>query len=133
ARDRAVLTVKLNVGAVAEEFMVVEAAAARPMLRQFDAGQVMAVGVVGGVPGGAPGGVIGGIIGAVPVAAPAAPPAKFENAKAATRRDAAPEARVRSYFPEALYINPSLITDPTGAATLTIPLADSITTWRMAL
>jgi uncharacterized protein YfaS (alpha-2-macroglobulin family) len=134
ARDRAVLTVKLNSGAAVEEILFAEAAAARPMLRQFDAGRVMAVGVVGGVPGGAPGGVIGGIIGSVPSAAPPpAPPAKFEKAKAADRRDAAPEARVRSYFPEALYINPALITDPTGAATISIPLADSITTWRMAL
>lgn len=41
--------------------------------------------------------------------------------------------RVRSYFPEALYINPEIITDSKGVATISIPLADSITTWRMAL
>jgi alpha-2-macroglobulin-like protein len=41
--------------------------------------------------------------------------------------------RVRSYFPEALYINPEIITDPNGSATITVPLADSITTWRMAM
>jgi A-macroglobulin TED domain/Alpha-2-macroglobulin family/MG2 domain/A-macroglobulin receptor binding domain/Carboxypeptidase regulatory-like domain/Alpha-2-macroglobulin bait region domain len=40
---------------------------------------------------------------------------------------------VRSYFPEALYINPEIITDQNGSATITIPIADSITTWRMAL
>lgn len=41
--------------------------------------------------------------------------------------------RVRSYFPEALYINPEIITDGDGRASIVIPLADSITTWRMAL
>jgi hypothetical protein len=46
---------------------------------------------------------------------------------------AAPEPHVRSYFPEALYINPEIITDQNGAASISIPMADSITTWRMAL
>jgi uncharacterized protein YfaS (alpha-2-macroglobulin family) len=46
---------------------------------------------------------------------------------------AAPAARVRSYFPEALYINPEIVTDQNGAASIAIPLADSITTWRMAM
>jgi uncharacterized protein YfaS (alpha-2-macroglobulin family) len=40
---------------------------------------------------------------------------------------------VRSYFPEALYTNPEIITDQNGAASISIPMADSITTWRMAL
>ena len=39
---------------------------------------------------------------------------------------------MRSYFPETLYVNPALITDATGRASLDIPLADSITTWRMS-
>jgi len=39
--------------------------------------------------------------------------------------------RVREYFPETLYFNPAIITDGQGRADLTIPLADSITTWRM--
>ena len=46
---------------------------------------------------------------------------------------ARPAARVRSYFPEALYINPEIITDGNGLASISIPLADSITTWRMAM
>jgi len=46
---------------------------------------------------------------------------------------AAPAAHVRSYFPEALYINPEIITDQNGVASISIPLADSITTWRMAM
>jgi uncharacterized protein YfaS (alpha-2-macroglobulin family) len=40
---------------------------------------------------------------------------------------------VRSWFPESLYINPEIITDGDGAATIAIPLADNITTWRMAM
>jgi uncharacterized protein YfaS (alpha-2-macroglobulin family) len=44
-----------------------------------------------------------------------------------------PATHVRSYFPEALYINPEIVTDGRGNATVAIPLADSITTWRMAL
>ncbi len=40
---------------------------------------------------------------------------------------------VRSYFPEALYINPEIITDAGGDASISIPVADSITTWRMAM
>jgi uncharacterized protein YfaS (alpha-2-macroglobulin family) len=64
----------------------------------------------GGVAGGAMGGVLGGILGGIPAA-----------------------PHVRSYFPEALYINPEIITDHDGRASISIPLADSITTWRMAL
>ena len=44
-----------------------------------------------------------------------------------------PAAHVRSYFPEALYINPEIITDKDGRASIVIPIADSITTWRMAM
>ena len=40
---------------------------------------------------------------------------------------------VRSYFPEALYINPEILTDGNGDASISIPIADSITTWRMAM
>lgn len=39
--------------------------------------------------------------------------------------------RVRSFFPETLYTNPSLITDGDGRASVNVPLADSITTWRV--
>jgi uncharacterized protein YfaS (alpha-2-macroglobulin family) len=44
-----------------------------------------------------------------------------------------PEAHERSWFPEALYIAPEIITDRNGRASITIPVADSITTWRMAM
>jgi uncharacterized protein YfaS (alpha-2-macroglobulin family) len=44
----------------------------------------------------------------------------------------APEPpRIRRYFPETLYFNPAVITDGRGLADLKIPLADSITTWRL--
>jgi len=39
--------------------------------------------------------------------------------------------RIRQFFPETLYFNPALITDGEGRAVLNVPLADSITTWRM--
>lgn len=39
--------------------------------------------------------------------------------------------RIRQYFPETLYFNPSVITDGRGKAVVKIPLADSITTWRL--
>lgn len=41
--------------------------------------------------------------------------------------------RVRRDFPETLYWQPELITDDEGIATLSLPLADSITTWRFML
>ncbi|MFT3921379.1 MAG: MG2 domain-containing protein [Myxococcales bacterium] len=42
------------------------------------------------------------------------------------------EPRVRREFPETLYVNPALITDPNGTATVEVPLADSITEWRVS-
>ena len=46
-------------------------------------------------------------------------------------QSAAPPARVRSYFPETMLWRPEIITDEKGRASLTVPLADSITTWRL--
>ncbi|MBM4320581.1 MAG: alpha-2-macroglobulin, partial [Deltaproteobacteria bacterium] len=40
--------------------------------------------------------------------------------------------RVRRSFPETLLVEPALITDGTGTAELAVPLADSITTWRLS-
>ena len=40
--------------------------------------------------------------------------------------------RVRQWFPETLFVEDCLITDEAGRASLDIPLADSITTWRMS-
>ena len=41
--------------------------------------------------------------------------------------------RVRRDFPETLFWQPSLITDDTGHASVEIPVADSITTWRASV
>ena len=69
-----------------------------------------------------------------------AAPADMLKALKKSPSDGAPEepgapaaAHVRSWFPEALYINPEILTDGHGDASISIPLADSITTWRMAL
>jgi type II secretory pathway pseudopilin PulG len=40
-------------------------------------------------------------------------------------------ARVREWFPETLLWRSEVITDDTGQASLDVPLADSITTWRL--
>ena len=146
ARDRAVASVVLEVGAV-NEMVEVDALAPR-----FRMGGNIAGGVVGGIPGGigSGGGVImmermgqAGQAGAAyradgthlgtgsriqfDVASLTAP-----IVKAASKVEAA-ATHVRSYFPEALYINPQIITDQNGIATISIPIADSITTWRMAM
>jgi 5-hydroxyisourate hydrolase-like protein (transthyretin family) len=39
--------------------------------------------------------------------------------------------RLRQFFPETLYWNPEIITDEAGQAHVDIPVADSITTWRL--
>src|ERR1035441_1294145 len=57
----------------------------------------------------------------------------FGHGMVAGAGGSAPSAHVRSYFPEALYINPEIITDKDGRASIVVPIADSITTWRMAM
>jgi len=140
AQDRAVLTAALSVGAVNEavEVVVMNGAA-------FGVG--VGGGVAGGVGAGQMGGVIGGVVRApmVNMAANAAP-MRLREAELPTasrsmavlvandkKDSSAPAAQVRSYFPEALYINPEIITDAEGRASVVIPVADSITTWRMAM
>ncbi len=49
------------------------------------------------------------------------------------KQGGAQEPRMRQYFPETLYWNPAIITDETGKATIEVPMADSITTWRATL
>ena len=87
-------------------------------------------------------GVVGGVLRGLgfrmqAMAAPAPPPPQamvaIRSAAFAKTEPAAPAAHVRAYFPEALYINPEIVTDQNGAASIAIPLADSITTWRMAM
>jgi anti-sigma factor RsiW len=40
--------------------------------------------------------------------------------------------RLRQWFPETLYWNPEAVTDEQGHLVLPVPLADSITTWRLS-
>ena len=125
ARDRGVLSATLQIGAV-NETVEVEAGMA----------QVATMGAV--------------IAGPVPQASPlngrnftqlaqlqdakkTSEEARAKDGPGATGAAAAPGGHVRSYFPEALYINPEILTDGEGKASITIPLADSITTWRMAM
>ncbi len=67
-----------------------------------------------------------------PTAAPAQPTAAPASANEPQTQNAAAAPRTRSYFPETLYVNPQLITDENGHAQIDLPLADSITTWRLA-
>ncbi|HEY2012347.1 MAG TPA: alpha-2-macroglobulin family protein, partial [Bryobacteraceae bacterium] len=160
-RDRAVISATLTVGIMEQRVFVstggirVGGMVQRQMVQQGQQGMQRDM-VVGGVAGGAPGGVLGGIIGGVPAAMPpppppmamAAPMARMENAPMALKDvktmnsmsvlkkedgGVAAAPHVRSYFPEALYIDPEIITDRDGRASISIPLADSITTWRMAM
>jgi 5-hydroxyisourate hydrolase-like protein (transthyretin family)/uncharacterized membrane protein len=55
-----------------------------------------------------------------------------EGEAARSDEQAAGEApRLRQYFPETLYWAPEVLTDEGGFASLEIPMADSITTWRL--
>jgi uncharacterized protein YfaS (alpha-2-macroglobulin family) len=130
-RDRAVLSVTLQIGATTE---MVEVTAETH-------------GVGFGVGGGVMGGIAGGVAKQArefdrleqfaqlqaPRAAPVPAVSKAILLKATDQKNDSPAVHVRSYFPEALYINPEIITDKDGRASISIPLADSITTWRMAM
>jgi len=136
-RDRAMLSATLTVGSVTDTVEVVAASVGFGFGGGIGSGRGGGVGGGGGGVGGfrnldgahlgqAFGGVMGGILGGVPV--PQSGAVFSTGGKAVA---AAPH--VRSYFPEALYINPEIITDHDGRASISIPLADSITTWRMAM
>ncbi len=141
-RDRAVFSMTLAVGEVTEAVTVQQAPAIREV-NGFDGGgaEADAIAARPGIISGANLGVGRGEMEQLqattgkqttagdnvlqnglirPMAAPSGPAS-------------APAAHIRSYFPEALYINPEILTDAHGDATITIPIADSITTWRMAM
>ena len=128
-RDRATISAVLAVGNVMDAVTVTEqappmaldrleaVAASRVFLRSAPAGL--------GLASPAPTGVIGGA-------------AKGLNGRNFTQSitfgaGAAAAPHIRSYFPEALYNDPEIITDANGNADISIPVADSITTWRMAM
>jgi len=66
-----------------------------------------------------------------PMAAPKSAIANEPTDEKERKQEAGGGPRVRSFFPETLYTNPSLITDGQGRATIHVPMADSITTWRV--
>jgi uncharacterized protein YfaS (alpha-2-macroglobulin family) len=69
----------------------------------------------------------------VVASAPASLPLQSRSFTVELKTSTPETPHVRSYFPEALYINPEIITDAKGNASISIPIADSITTWRMAM
>jgi len=155
--DRAQLSVRLEVG-TATEIVAVSGGAEILMTTNAQFGEGHG-GIAGGVPGGVAGGAMGGVIGGViarqeimdlpmndrkmmqmmQLVAPKAVPKKVDLIKDAkgdlneADSEAGAEVHVRSWFPEALYINPEIITDRNGEASIAIPIADNITTWRMAM
>jgi hypothetical protein len=123
-RDRALLRATLYAGSVSQTVMV----EATP--------PPMAMGVVSGVLGGIARGLrtVDAVDGPMERADFAARPIDGRGFAVMLKTEAQQAApHVRSYFPEALYINPEIITDAQGNADISIPVADSITTWRMAM
>jgi uncharacterized protein YfaS (alpha-2-macroglobulin family) len=134
ARDRAVISANLMVGASST---VVEVSGANVTIQTETA---IIGGVVGGVRAAVPMPMNGRNvvdIGDASALALGASKAQALNSATVTKYEkqesGQPAAHVRSYFPEALYINPEIITDKDGEASITVPIADSITTWRMAM
>jgi uncharacterized protein YfaS (alpha-2-macroglobulin family) len=128
-RDRASISAVLAIDSVSQTVTVtaqtppmvmdkLEAAGEqRLFLRSAPAGLARAAAATAGVMGG----VVGGLNGR-----------NFAQSIAVSA-GAAAAPHIRSYFPEALYNNPEIITDAHGNADISIPVADSITTWRMAM
>ncbi len=87
-----------------------------------------------GMPGMA-GGMGGGMIEeremALPMVALAADSLSIMDDKSAAAPGKEP-VRVRQFFPETMYFNPSVITDDNGKAEISLDCADSITTWRVS-
>jgi uncharacterized protein YfaS (alpha-2-macroglobulin family) len=123
-RDRALLSATLYAGSVTETVMVEPSPA--PMAMAMGVARGVMGGILGGVAGSGGPGPNGKVFAAQPVQGRG-----FAVALKTVSQEAAPH--VRSYFPEALYINPEIITDAQGNANISIPVADSITTWRMAM
>jgi hypothetical protein len=127
ARDRAVLAATLMVGQSSE---VVEVTGAAPVVATETAAVAFRAPLPMAPVAGKANGAMNGrnITQLQDLKAQAA-----QSSILAKDKSGSPAAHVRSYFPEALYINPEIITDENGSASITIPVADSITTWRMAL
>ncbi len=130
-RDRAVLSTVLSVGQATEVVMVTGA-------NEVVQTEMAAMAAPRGLAGGTAGGIVARQIQNLPlngrsVMQMASLDKAANSATLIKDESGAPAAHVRSYFPEALYINPEIITDKDGRASIVIPMADSITTWRMAM
>lgn len=132
ARDRADLSVTLKVGRTTELVAVSDAAGPRRGFAAGVAGGVVMVEQMGLAQRFARADGVN-LAAAMPAPLPVAAMAPSAGLTISGKIAAAPEPHVRSWFPEALYINPQIVTDPNGAATISVPIADSITTWRMAM
>jgi hypothetical protein len=73
-----------------------------------------------------------GLMGAAGSAPSMAPAAEAKEAGVAEAAEAAQAPRLRQYFPETLFWEPEAITDEGGRLNLELPMADSITTWRLS-
>lgn len=73
-----------------------------------------------------------GLAGQAKAEAAAEPAAAAGPAGAGPAEPPRREVRVRQSFPETMYVHPELVTDEAGVATLELPLADSITDWRVS-
>jgi 5-hydroxyisourate hydrolase-like protein (transthyretin family) len=67
----------------------------------------------------------------LPAPTPAALPAGAEDKSHAATPPGVEPPRLRQYFPETLFWLPELVTDENGRVSLQVPMADSITTWRL--
>jgi uncharacterized protein YfaS (alpha-2-macroglobulin family) len=63
--------------------------------------------------------------------ATAAPQQAMERQASAKQGAAAEEPRLRQYFPETMLWLPDAVTDQNGQLRIDVPIADSITTWRV--
>jgi uncharacterized protein YfaS (alpha-2-macroglobulin family) len=131
SRDRAAVSAILWVGS-ANQTVVVDAAAMEMPRAKMVRGMAFGAAMGGPVPAASPtmdqrfaAGAVNG----------SAVRLSVQGLSFTALRKASTEAapHVRSYFPEALYINPEIITDGKGNANISVPIADSITTWRMAM
>jgi hypothetical protein len=121
-RDLAVLSAKLNVGAASQ---TIEVAAEQEMDMPLN-GRGLSAGAMPRISAAAP-------MAADEVAVLQSVAQKSRSFAVVRNQSTSDSPHVRSYFPEALYINPEILTDGNGNATISIPIADSITTWRMAM
>lgn len=60
------------------------------------------------------------------------PPLAWGEARKDERLASKSSVRVREFFPETLFTAPQVVTDGNGRATVRVPMADSITTWRLS-